>query len=262
MNCREFERTIIDLGADHLSGAPAPARAMAHAESCARCAALLDRELRMTAGLQAVAVEESAINAPERVRDALRAAFDRRQGRQAPASAPPAVSARSARLKSVWRMAAAAVLLLSAAGAALWLRGRTAEVGDISNHISGHILGAAVNRPTPQSPPSKTPEEPVKPRLASRIHSSSATSRAAGRGRLRETQVKEGDREAGELFQLTSVANSGATEFTQTIHVEISRSMLLTMGLPVNIDRGEGPIKADIIIGEDGVARAVRILNN
>jgi hypothetical protein len=257
MNCREFERTIIDLGAGHLSGAPAPARALAHAESCARCAALLDRELRMTAGLQAVAVEESAINAPERVRDALRAAFDRRQGRQAPAPAPPAVSARPARLKSIWRMAAAAMLLLSAGGAALWLRGLMAEVDDTPNQIPG----AAVNRPAPQSPPSKTPEEPARPRLASRIHSSSAASMAAGRGRWRKPQVKEGDGEAGELFQLTSVAESGATEFTQTIRVEISRSTLLTMGLPVNIDRGEGPIKADIIIGEDGVARAVRILN-
>jgi hypothetical protein len=74
--------------------------------------------------------------------------------------------------------------------------------------------------------------------------------------------VKEGAGEAGELFQLTSVAKSGATEFTRTVRVEISRSMLLTMGLPVNIDRGEGLIKADIIIGEDGVARAVRIINN
>jgi hypothetical protein len=71
--------------------------------------------------------------------------------------------------------------------------------------------------------------------------------------------VKVSAGEAGELFQLTSVAKSGATEFTQTVSVEISRSMLLTMGLPVNIDRGEGPIKADIIIGEDGV---VRIINN
>ncbi|HEY6402627.1 MAG TPA: hypothetical protein VI479_14520, partial [Blastocatellia bacterium] len=85
---------------------------------------------------------------------------------------------------------------------------------------------------------------------------------AAGRGRRRKPQLKEGDRETGELFQLTSVAKSGATEFTQTVRVEISRSTLLTMGLPVNIDRGEGPIKADIIIGEDGVARAVRILSN
>jgi hypothetical protein len=254
MNCQEFERTIIDSVADHLRDVPAPAGALLHAESCARCAALLDRERRMTAGLQAVAVEESAINAPESVRAALLVAFGRRRS----TAASPAVPPRFARHKSIWRMAAAAALLLSVGGAALWLRGRTAEVNDAPDHI----LGAVVNRPAPQRRPSKPMEDQVKPRAASGIHPPSVALRAAGRVRRRNPQVKEGAGEAGELFQLTSVAKSGATEFTQTVRVEISRSTLLTMGLPVNIDRGEGLIKADIIIGEDGVARAVRIINN
>jgi hypothetical protein len=82
MNCQEFERTIIDLGCDRLMEAPTPARALAHVESCARCAARLNRERRMTARLQAVAVEEAAINAPEGVRSALRAAFDEQRTAQ------------------------------------------------------------------------------------------------------------------------------------------------------------------------------------
>jgi hypothetical protein len=106
MNCQEFERTIIDLGADHLLDAPARALALAHTESCARCAALLDRERRMAARLQAVAVEESAINAPVRVLAALRAAFDQQQA----AAASSSVSQRSAHHKSIWRLAAAAIL--------------------------------------------------------------------------------------------------------------------------------------------------------
>jgi hypothetical protein len=254
MNCQEFERTIIDLEWDHLMKAPTSARALAHAESCAQCAARLDRERRMTAGLRVFAAEESAINAPERVHSALRAAFDQQQAAAASLAVPP----RSARHKSIWRMAAAAMLLLSAGVAALWMRERMAEV----NHIPNHIPGDVVNRPAPQRQPGNPLEEPVKPRPASGIHSSSAALRAAGRVRRSKPQVKEGAGEAGELFQLTSVAKSGATEFTRTVRVEISRSMLLTMGLPVNIDRGEGLIKADIIIGEDGVARAVRIINN
>jgi hypothetical protein len=150
------------------------------------------------------------------------------------------------------------LLLLSAGGAALWVRERAAGVNDRPDHG----LGAVGNRPAPQRRPDKTPEKPVKPRPASGIHSSSSALRASGRGRRRQPLVKEGADEAGELFQLTSVAKSEATEFTRTVRVEIARSMLLTMGLPVNIDRGEGLIKADIIIGEDGVARAVRIINN
>src|SRR6266545_7517221 len=98
MNCQEFERTIIDLGCDRLMEAPTPARALAHVESCARCAARLNRERRMTAGLQAVAVEEAAINAPEGVRSALRAAFDEQRA----AAASPASLLRFARHKPLW----------------------------------------------------------------------------------------------------------------------------------------------------------------
>jgi len=250
MNCQEFERTIIDLGCDHLMEAPAPARAMAHAESCARCAARLDRELRMTAGLQAVAVEEAAINAPEGVRSTLRAAFDEQRA----VAASPAGLPRFARHKPLLGIAAAAMLLLSTVTTALWLREQRAKVDNAPADVT--------RRPTPQSPPGKSPEALSDPQRESGTHSSTVARSAVTRGQRRTPRVKEGADNAGEFFPLTFVAKSGSTEFVQTVRIEISRSMLLSMGLPVNIDRGEGPIKADIIIGEDGVARAVRIINN
>ena len=250
MNCQEFERTIIDLGCDHLMEAPTPARALAHAESCARCAARLSRELRMTAGLQAFAVEEAAINAPEGVRLALRAAFDQQRA----AAASPAGLLRFARHKPLWGMAAAAMLLLSTVTTALWLLGQKAKVDNAPADV--------VRRPTSQSPPVKSPGALGDPLRASGTHSSTVARPAVTRGRRRTPRVKESADNAGEFFPLTFVAKSGSTEFVQTVRIEISRSMLLSMGLPVNIDRGEGPIKADIIIGEDGVARAVRIINN
>jgi hypothetical protein len=249
MNCQEFERTIIDLGCDHLMEAPTPARALAHAESCARCAARLNRERRMTAGLQAVAVEEAAINAPEGVRSALRAAFDEQRA----AAASPAGLLRFARYKPLWGMAAA-MLLVSTVTIALWPRGQRAKVDNAPADL--------IRRPTSQSPPGKSPEALSDPRRASGTQSSTVARSDVTRGRRRKPRVTEGADNAGELFPLTFVAKSSSTEFVQTVRIEISRSMLLSMGLPVNIDRGEGPIKADIIIGEDGVARAVRIINN
>src|SRR6266498_4040019 len=250
MNCQEFERTIIDLGCDRLMEAPTPARALAHVESCARCAARLNRERRMTAGLQAVAVEEAAINAPEGVRSALRAAFDEQRA----AAASPASLLRFARHKPLWGMAAAAMLLLSTVTTALWLRQPRAKVDNAPADV--------ISRPTSQSPPGKSPEALSDPQRVSGTHSSTVARSAVTRGRRRTPRVKEGADNAGEFFPLTFVAKSGSEEFVQTVRIEISRSMLLSMGLPVNIDRGEGLIKADIIIGEDGVARAVRILSN
>src|SRR5262249_37702557 len=126
MNCQEFERTIIDLGCDHLMEASTAARALAHAEACVQCAARLNREQRMTAGLRAFAVQEATINAPERVRSALRAAFDERQT----AAASPPISFRSASNSSasnklLWGLTAAAMLLLFAITTVMWLREKT-----------------------------------------------------------------------------------------------------------------------------------------
>jgi hypothetical protein len=247
MNCQEFERTIIDFDRDPLVEASAHARALEHAEICAQCAARLDREQRMRAGLQVLAVEEAAIKAPERVRSALRAAFDERQA--AAATAP--VLLWSAHRKLLWGMAAAAMLLLSTITTALWLREQKPKVDDRQASV--------INAPTPQPTPGKPPETLAGAQRG--IHSPKAVRPSGRSGRRRTPPVKERVDDPGEFFPLTFVAKSGPAEFVQTVRVEISRSMLLSMGLPVNIDRGEGLIKADIIIGEDGVARAVRIIN-
>jgi hypothetical protein len=242
MSCWEFERIIIDFGSDQ--------RALEHAQACARCAAQLKREQRMTAGLQALAAEEAAITAPERVRSALRAVFDEQQ-----ATAPArTVSYWSSRRKLLWGMAAAAMVLLSAVTTALLLREPRARV----------VATVAIEpSTTPQSPPGLSDQAPREIRSPGIAKSSPSTAPSTARGYSRRSKPKatESADNTGVLFPLTYVARSGPTEFVQTVRVEISRSTLLSMGVPVNLERGEGLIKADIIIGEDGVARAVRIIN-
>jgi hypothetical protein len=151
-------------------------------------------------------------------------------------------------------MAAAAMLLVSTVTIALWPREQRPKVDNAPADVS--------RRPTSQSPPGKSPEASGDPPRAGGTDSSTVARSDVTRGRRRKPRVKEGADNTGEFFPLTFVAKSGSTEFVQTVRIEISRSMLMSMGLPVNIDRGEGPIKADIIIGEDGVARAVRLINN
>lgn len=46
----------------------------------------------------------------------------------------------------------------------------------------------------------------------------------------------------------------------QVLRVRIPRTRIQSMGLPVNVDRLEERVLADIVIGEDGVARAVRLV--
>src|SRR5262245_55343714 len=125
MNCQEFERAVVEVGFDHLTGADAQASALAHADICPHCSSRLNRERRMTAGLRAFATDEAAISAPERVRLALRAAFDERHA--VASERPVSLSRTSHGLR--WGLAAAAMLLLSVTIIALWLRDRGEKPG-------------------------------------------------------------------------------------------------------------------------------------
>ena len=47
----------------------------------------------------------------------------------------------------------------------------------------------------------------------------------------------------------------------QVVRVRMDRSSLAQFGLPVNMDRAEEPVDADLLVGDDGVPRAVRFIN-
>lgn len=49
-------------------------------------------------------------------------------------------------------------------------------------------------------------------------------------------------------------------ESGQLIRVQIPRSALVSFGLPVNVERADAPVTADLLLGEDGLARAIRFV--
>jgi hypothetical protein len=272
VNCREFEETMIDCSGDR--PVDDPISALAHATICAKCAARLSREERMTAGLRALAAEEAAINAPDRVKSALRAAFDRQAAATSPA---PPVSIRS-RPKLRWGLAAAAAVLACAPITTTFLSRYelVADTDDVSRRSVANQPGMG-RSPVENGLPAADGEPPngkARPgrERGSRTDRPPSHSAQRARGQVRhrtrpvtESAARTGETTGGEIFPLTFVARSEPTDSVQTVRVEISRSTLLLMGFPVNIDRvidraGER-VKADLIIGEDGVTRAVRILN-
>lgn len=46
----------------------------------------------------------------------------------------------------------------------------------------------------------------------------------------------------------------------QIVRIRLPRSALATFGIPMNEDRAEEAIRADVLLGEDGLARAVRFV--
>ena len=46
----------------------------------------------------------------------------------------------------------------------------------------------------------------------------------------------------------------------QIVRVEVPRSALASFGLPMNAERAGERVKADVVLGYDGVARAIRFV--
>jgi hypothetical protein len=63
-----------------------------------------------------------------------------------------------------------------------------------------------------------------------------------------------------EFIPLTYLAEETAIQSGTVIRVEMARSTLLAMGLPVSVDRAGETIKADVVVGDDGLARAIRLI--
>ena len=51
-----------------------------------------------------------------------------------------------------------------------------------------------------------------------------------------------------------------STAMAQVIRVQLPRSTLTSFGFPVNAERWNEPVKADVVMGHDGIARAIRFV--
>lgn len=49
-------------------------------------------------------------------------------------------------------------------------------------------------------------------------------------------------------------------ESGEVIRLQMSRSALIAFGLPVNVEQAEALVKAELLLGEDGMARAIRFV--
>ena len=72
------------------------------------------------------------------------------------------------------------------------------------------------------------------------------------------TYAKES--EYTDFFPLSYGGDQKPMESGEVIRVQMPRSALIAFGLPVNVERADVPVKADLLVGEDGLARAIRFV--
>lgn len=278
MNCLEFEsqREI------HARGALADARTLAateaHRDSCEACAARLADEQALSTGLRALAEGMKASEAPARVETALLAAFRARAASESSSDAVavsnvvPLSGHAPARTWS-WAKTIAVASMAAAASLALFVlvRPEVPRRAPVESAMIEPPPGAVVKGTTARDDSKKvvetgrgddadglTTQRPSHvPRT--RAVNASLNSRGGGPSRPPLTSNARPQEVATEFIPLTRGPFTPSEE-GHLVRVELPRSALASFGLPLNAEATGGRVKADVLLGEDGVARAIRFV--
>jgi len=274
MNCQEFESRIETLARGALADARQLADASAHEETCGACAALLADERALSTGLHALASGMKSVEAPARVESALLAAFRARAaGRQkdlsrAGANVIPLSTHMPVRQWS-WVKTAAVASLAAAASLALFVLVRPGASfhqsvmiepppGALGGQTKSQVAKAV--QTNVEEGASHTPDV-LRDRPARASFAPRARSINASYGGRSSTARPAADSRAQEIAtEFIPLGQYAQTEEGHLVRVELPRSALASFGLPVNAESAGGRVKADVLLGEDGTARAIRFI--
>jgi len=259
MKCEEFKANLNELVFEKLAATDKREDAMSHAALCADCALLLTETQDVQTALQSTARADIETAHP-RVRAALLTAF----AQQHAATVTPVVDMATHRRRTritLAIMSAAAVILMVAVLRPVILKmtsAPTPQVDSVAEKTTAPQPTATVATAVP--PTSSFNSKPLpfvshaKPLPHVAVHESRAVATSIPR---QTTSTKH----TNEYFPLTYLASATAMESGTVVRVQLSRAALISLGVPLSIDRTERVLNADVIMGDDGVARAIRVVD-
>ena len=241
MNCKPHRSAILDLARDVPLPASIAQAAHAHIESCAACASELRRQRELTADFATVRTQAGDWHAPEDLEARILAAVEGRSVVAAKAGNPG--------LRRVYTSLAAAAAILLAVGIAQRTRHENIageRPGALQTDAAGHatrVEGQAATTPVAPSVPAR------------------AVDREKGKGK-RERRVSRSAPE-GAAVEFVAVPGAAALPMLESgriIRVKLGIAELPTYGLAIVPDAARSAVEADVLVGQDGQARAIRLL--
>lgn len=266
MNCADFETIVNQLADNRPLDATARVNGLSHVTVCGECANRLREQRALSAGLRAALAAETA-EAPARVRESLLASFAVQQQQ---AATPSMASLGAASHARHWWWAASAV----AAAAAIILG--VMLLVKMQRSSFAPSIQTAETQPNGVQPaavkPAQKPAEQVGPKPDERaiVANDNLTPKrprptrrplTTANGNRSETVASTTTSTSGNQFiPLTYLASATAMESGTVVRVRLSRATLIGLGLPVNAEHADEFIRADLVLGDDGVARAIRLV--
>jgi hypothetical protein len=243
MKCREFAELVIELARDQMPDAAARAQALSHAELCIGCAARLAEERAWLANVRVVTTALAQQQAPARVEAVLLAAL-RAQHQHAPTLKPQPT------LWLSWRFAAVAAALLLVVGLAgvAWMK------------FGGQSQSQEALR-LPVPPMSSTPPVPAPIQVAAQAPTPvrNALRRVSPR-RLIRPPVTPPSEPSAPFYSLVEAGQMAPLESGRIVRIEVPTAELVKLGVPLTETTLTQPVQADLLLGQDGLARAIRFV--
>lgn len=243
MTCRDCQDQMLEVA--RRRSAPLVERAvLAHVDACPACLSRLERERDVSASLRALAAADASLEAGHGLEAQLLSAFDAERVAQ---RGLPGLSIRR------W-LPMAAGLMLSTGLAVWWLSGRAAQPPSQSGAPSV-ASSSAPSQGTPVSAGASisavAPPQPVPARAAT----ARVTTRRARPAPPAPVQVTG--------FMAIPAAD-GLPDFEsgEIVRVGILVSSLPAYGVEIPPDALSAAVQADFLVGQDGQARAIRLVRN
>lgn len=264
MNCEDFNQIVDDLADDRPFSATIRDAGVSHAALCPNCAARLANARAIGSCLREAAGAENA-QAPAKIRQNLLVAFAELHGQQAAPARVVDISSR--RSKRSWLAAAAAIaaVILLAVVLSLWrnvpVPGKQTQP-DFQASAPGTSATPLGDDPQPASSPIKKKSIDERPGLSAKVtNNNSRKSRRSAPESQSSNQASETvARNTGEFLPLTYLAKGTAMDSGTVVRVELSRSALASLGFAAGGEGAAESVKAEVILGDDGVARAIRLV--
>ncbi|MGH9374808.1 MAG: hypothetical protein ACRD1J_01420 [Terriglobia bacterium] len=228
MQCEFFAILVDELAHERENGSGLTRRLLNHARECRECGKRLSEAQALTGSLRALAAADAQMQAPDRSEAALVDYF-RRQRRHG-----------AVRLWEGKWLAAAACACLVAVGLAIWVRHGSQPLREVQPVII------------------TAPEAPPAARDLGREEMAAQANRNATLGPAGRAVSPAESADYSGFIPLPYDEGSTSQGSSQIVHVEVSRSALASMGFPVTEAASGSYVEADILIGEDGMATAIR----
>ena len=257
MNCQRFDEVINDVAREQIMDAALRHEALRHPGECPACAAVLNDERALTHQLRDFASMTKSVSAPERVEVRLLEAFDRQSlVRMRPFR-------RSSRRRYWLAAVAALVLIFCGLFIARFRPARPPQQASVRNlrekpesdrHevLKASSLKSTAEKEIENQPPAAVRARSIRDRKGPPL-SPAANALAAN---LVNTEITT------DFFPVTYGGAANLDAGGQMVRIELPRTTMASFGLPVNMERADEKIKADVLLGIDGLAHAIRFVSN